>query len=603
MESLSDFLPQRSGVYLFRNAAGKIIYIGKANNLRRRIRSYFSPRSTTPKIAALRAEVRSIDYLLTTSSEESLLRERELIRRFQPYYNTVWRDDKSYPGLAISNQEDFPRLFITRQANDPKNIYFGPFPQSQLLRELLRQISRLFGIRQCKYNFDRKNPLDEKIARRCLYYLTRRCSAPCLNKISYSQYRQQVRNAVLFLSRKFNHLIKLLSTEMAKKSAAMRYEEAARIRDLIKLLKGISPTVQHRIITLAELKEPATITRVFQRLRKLLNLKNDPVRVAGIDVSNISGQLATASAVTFYLGEKELSGYRRFRIKSVQGPDDCAMIKEVVYRYLRNVYSQPDRLVDVLLIDGGRGQLQAAHQAVEKFQNDSGIKIDIGIISLAKEKEQIYYSLAAPPRQLPRTDPLRLFCQKVRDEAHRFALKYHTYRRKISVTGIILLVLFAGKVFARPPVSGGEVYYEEVIQELSSIYGVSPAIVKAVIKAESGFNPKEKSSKGAAGLMQLMPRTARCLGVKDIWDVRQNIRAGIIHLKNLLQYYNGDLTLALAAYNAGSGRVKNYRGVPPFNETRQYIHNVRKYYRQYNQSNRVYYYTDDQGITVFTNWR
>lgn len=600
MEKLPDFLPSRCGVYLFRDAAGKIIYIGKANNLRQRVRSYFKDITTSPKISALRAEVKSIDYLLTTTPQEALLRERELIRRFQPYYNTVWRDDKSYPSLAISVKEDFPRIFITRQTRDRKNIYFGPFPQAKILRELLRQIIRLFGIRPCKYQFDRKNCLDEKTAGRCLYYLTGRCPAPCLRKISWWDYRRRVNNACLFLSRKFNHLIKLLQTEMTRKSKELRYEEAAKIRDLIKYLKGMTATIQHRIITLADLEQPKSITETLQRLRKILNLKNDPVRVVGIDVSNISGQMAVASAVSFYLGEKETSGYRRFRIKTVSRIDDCKMIEEVVWRYFHNVYSQPELIADVLLIDGGRAQLGSARKALEKFRLEFGLKKEIGIIALAKEKEEIFYAPDKPPLELTPDDALRLFAQKVRDEAHRFARAYHLYLRKKAIVGFALFFLVSS-IFSW--LWGTADTYEDIVQELSGIYGVSPAVVKAVIQAESGFNPREKSPKGACGLMQLMPETARRFKVKNIWDERENIRAGILHLKNLLQFYNGDLTLALSAYNAGSRRVEKYKGVPPYPETRNYIRKVRKYIKKFNCGNRVYYYTDENGITVFTNWR
>ncbi|MFH0797331.1 MAG: excinuclease ABC subunit UvrC [Candidatus Omnitrophota bacterium] len=397
-------LPSSPGIYLFRDKAGHIIYVGKAVNLRNRVRSYFQENyHPDPKISFLTGEIADIEYFVTGSEAEAFFLESRFIKAYQPRYNVEQRDDKTFPFVRIT-KEPFPGITIVRGQKEKDAYYFGPFTQVWALRRAVRNLRRIFPLVGCRRKINVNKP-----GRPCLDYRLKRCLAPCTGKISREDYNRVARAMLAFFQGKNIAVINELRNEMEKSAEELDFEKAALLRDEIEVLQR----VQRHPKALG--KETPTQKTVLN-LKKQMHLGKEPVRIEAYDISNLFGEEAVGSMVTFLAGEPYRKGYRRFRIKSVTGIDDCGMLSEVLRRRLtEKAWSLPD----LILVDGGRGQAETAYRTLAA----SGIKIPV--VGLAKKEEQFFVPGNPVPLPIAPNSPEGLYLRRVRDEAHRFAISYH----------------------------------------------------------------------------------------------------------------------------------------------------------------------------------
>jgi len=419
-------IPHSPGVYLMRDRGGAILYVGKARDLSKRVASYFAAsRDHSAKIAALVASIHHVDYLPTESEREALILEQGLIRRLQPHFNSMWKDDKSYPYIKLTSKEDYPRLILTRRKVRDGSEYFGPYPQVLPIKKLVFWLVRVFKLRPCRIDIRLSDMPAESKVKSCLYLHTGKCYGPCLGKISSSEYGENSKAVSLFLSGKFLELKNSWEKEMAEASRVMDYERAADLRDRLNAIAQMQEKIVIREVAAEDVMLAIGKTNALKELKEKLGLPRLPVVIEGFDISNISGGLAVGSMVCFRNAQPDKSSYRKFRIKTVAGPDDFAMIKEVVCRRYKRLLNEKAKFPDLILIDGGRGQLSAATEILDKL----GVK-KTPIISLAKKREEIFMPDRENPVQLPVNSPALHVLERVRDEAHRFALSYHQNRRK-----------------------------------------------------------------------------------------------------------------------------------------------------------------------------
>ena len=548
-------VPRSPGVYMMQDASGKVIYVGKANDLKNRVSSYLTGRDTRPMAPFLMARTNDISFITTATEKEALILENNLIKKHRPRYNVILRDDKTYYHLSLDPSETFPRLRLVRKRQNDAALYFGPYPSGLAARETLRFIQRVFPLRTCR---DRDFQLR---ARPCLEYQIGRCLAPCKNRIDEAAYRTLVENAVSFLRGRRRELISDLKRQMEEAAQDLNFEEAARLRDRIGALThaleqqhvdGGSDTDQdvlgvfsdsetHRICILfvragkltgsksftpvktkadreeilssalrqhydgaglpeeillpyslpdeavllewlAEKQQKRARIAVPRRgakkalvdlacanarelqasdcrkeeqkgaallfLKEKLMLAALPRRIECFDISNLGGKNAVGSMVVFQDGEPDKSGYRRFRVRGPDEPDDYGMIREVLTRRFQG----PDPVPDLLVVDGGKGQLNVALAVL------GDLKIKLDVIGLAKEERSFLAAkrrLQGKPAKsedrvyLPRrkdaiylsSSPAALvLLQRLRDEAHRFAISYH---RKVKTKNDLRSVLDA----------------------------------------------------------------------------------------------------------------------------------------------------------------
>ncbi len=424
---LSKF-PLKPGVYIMRDNAANIIYIGKAIRLRTRVSSYFNRPAPSLKIAALIRVVRHIDYILAASETEALVIERDLIYRYQPYYNTMWKDGKSYPYIKLT-REDFPRLVITRNKTDDGAKYFGPYPDVWHMKSTLHWLRGMFGLRRCAHVFDSLHLPPEKKVKSCLYLHAGKCSGPCIGKISVREYKTRLKGAGLLLSGKYSALKDVLASEMKRSSVALDFERAASLRDRIQALESMNQLITVRELSAGDFTASLEMTGLLEKAKEILHLPTLPAIIEGFDISNIAGTACVGSMVRFMNGKPDKSNYRKFKIRTVQGQNDFAMIKETVLRRYSRLLKEGMPLPDLVLIDGGKGQLKAASEALQS------LKTKIPVISLAKQNEEIFFPDIDESLKLPEESPVLHLLQSVRDESHRFALSYNLVRRRID-TGI-----------------------------------------------------------------------------------------------------------------------------------------------------------------------
>ena len=532
-------LPASPGVYLLKDAAGSILYVGKAANLRHRLKSYFGAgQKLTPKLQRMVARVSELDFFVTSSEQEALILECNLIKRYRPWYNVRLKDDKTFPYLRISLGDDWPGVYITRRLEENGGRYFGPFASAKSVRQTLKVIKGIFPFRSCFRTITGTDP------RPCLDYYIHRCSGPCVSAVSKKEYDEIIKQVILFLEGRQEAVVKRLENKMNRAAEALDFEQAALLRDQIeainRVIEGqkIAATVkgEQDVIAFAGDKDQAYVQVFFVRGGKLIGresfvlrgtrsegprqimtsfikqfyssspyippllllqhpaedavviedwlqskkgsrvhiqaprrgskkrlidivaenarqglehlkikqmaaptalaaalaeieqelcLPRIPSRMEGYDISNIRGVAAVGSMVVFEEGRPKPAHYRRFKIKTVSGADDCAMLREVLRRRFRRSgnASAADSwaiLPDLILVDGGKGQLNAALAAMHESGVDS-----VPIASLAKENEEIFIPRRAAPVILPHTSPGLQLLQCLRDEAHRFALGYY----------------------------------------------------------------------------------------------------------------------------------------------------------------------------------
>lgn len=517
----ANLFPDAPGVYIFKDAQGRIIYVGKSKSLRKRVLSYFKENS--PKSILLLKRAYDLDYIITDSETEAFILESVLIKKYRPTYNIQLRDDKQYPLLKLTLNEPFPRLIMARRIEDDSARYFGPFPQSSTIRETISLVKKIFNLRSCSWNLPKRVP-----KRPCIYYDLRRCYAPCQGYISQEEYKKVVDEVLLFLEGKYQKLIDSLTEKMNLAVSNLEFEKAIRYRDQIKYLQNLwekqkiisfnkedkdliqiyveeesakvlvylireGKLIEKRINSLKiplaydkkeillsfliqyysqrEIPEKIIIPldlgeekdeierflserrkdKVFIRepieeeinllemalkdlnileikkdkvwnelleLQKLFNLENIPLWIEGYDISNIQGKEAVGSRVVFYKGFPYKEKYRRYKIKFTrEEPNDYLMLQEIMERRLKEA---DDEISDIILIDGGKGQLYAVLEVFEKLN----IKPKL-LIALAKKEEEIYIPDKKDPIKLSKDSPALHILQRVRDEAHRFALTYH----------------------------------------------------------------------------------------------------------------------------------------------------------------------------------
>ena len=429
-EKVSRF-PDGPGVYLMKDRRGVVIYVGKAKSLRDRVTSYFTPApsDTRPKIPQMMAEVADIECVEAESEVDALLMEARLIKDVQPAYNQRMRDDKSFPCLEITMGDDFPRVRITRYRDNNKSKYFGPFTDTRGLRMAVQLMQRIFRFCTCTMEIRADDP-KLRYNRPCLFHSLGRCAAPCAGRVPSEEYRGTIRTFIRFLEGKRTRVLADLRKQMKAHSDATAYEKAARVRDQIAAFEALS---KRGVLDSFPEQAPPPVQDPrdgLARLGDLLGLDEPPRTIDGVDVADLSGGEAVGSIVTFVDGKPLKSGYRRFRIKTVSGADDYAMIREVVERRFTRLIEEEELFPDVLLIDGGLGHLRAV---VERFRE---LRIEPPpTVALAKKEELAYVTEDGEPLRLRRNHPALRLLQYVRDEAHRFAQHYHHLLRRKAVLG------------------------------------------------------------------------------------------------------------------------------------------------------------------------
>jgi len=420
--------PKSPGVYLMKDSAGVVLYVGKAKDLRARVASYFQDSSDLlssrgPEIAHMAAKVVDIDFLECETEVDALLTENRLIKDIQPTYNERLRDDKSFPYLEITTGDDFPGVFVTRTPRIKGSKLYGPFTSAGTLREAVNALQKVFRFRTCELDI-RADDDKRRFFRPCLLYSINQCTAPCADRISREAYAEDIERLKKFLSSKRGVVLRQMEKDMQAAAARHEFEQAARLRDQIKALSSLSMAGDPREDVQPEVFyiDPKA---GLERLAKVLELDAPPRIIEGIDIANLQGGESVGSLVCFIDGLAVKSGYKRFRIRSVEGQDDYAMIREVITRRYRHAGEGEELYPDVVLIDGGLGQLHAALAAfAEMFIRPPMV------ISLAKREEELYIQARSRPIRLARNDPGLRLLQSVRDEAHRFAQHYHHILRR-----------------------------------------------------------------------------------------------------------------------------------------------------------------------------
>ncbi|MFC2026917.1 excinuclease ABC subunit UvrC [Chloroflexota bacterium] len=592
-------LPTNPGVYLMRDAGGNILYIGKAANLRHRVRSYFGSRQKpTTKIERMSARVADVDFFITGSEQEAFILELNLIKRHRPYYNVRLKDDKNFPYLKIDTSEDWPRVQVTRRLEGNGGRYFGPFASARSVRQALKVVRDIFPFRSCTKD------LTAPLSRPCLEYDIQKCSGPCIGAITREGYAEIINQLILFLEGRQETVVRELKKKMRQAVTALEYERAAKLRDQIQAVREViawqklATTVrgEQDVIAFAQEKDyacvqvffirggkvigregftlqgtrseepeqimnsfvkqfydsaayipplvllqypaedgaiienwlqskrgsrvrlqvphrgnkkqlvdtvtenarqallqqrikqlsaPTALNTALEEIKRELNLPRLPLRMEGYDISNIQGKAAVGSMVVFEKGKPSPVHYRRFKIKTVPSADDYAMLQEVIQRrfgHIKRDAAASDSwaiMPDLILIDGGKGQLGS----VVKTMHQAGVD-SVPVASLAKEREEIFILQRAKPISLPYTSPGLQLLQRLRDEAHRFALSYHQkVRKKQTFASALDTIPGVGPRLKRSLLrhfGSVQAIREATLEELSSAKGVSRSLTQRI---------------------------------------------------------------------------------------------------------------------------
>ncbi len=420
-------LPVGAGCYIYKDAAGIEIYVGKAKNLRRRVASYFQARDGhPPKTMRLVQEVADLQIIETDSEVEALLLENVLIKDLQPRFNLKLKDDKTYPLLAIT-REEFPRVFCTRDRSAPEVDYLGPFGSAKELYRAYHFLMRVFRFRVCDLDLHEEDPKRRSFSP-CLNYHIKRCSAPCTTKVTRAEYGEDIRALRAFLGgRAKGDVLTSLRSRMKVAAGELRFEDAARCRDQIHALDRLKE--RGRLKDYDEPEAPVIdVSSGLVRLQQELGLAQPIKVIEGFDIAHLQGNFVVASLVQFIGGVPNKDGYRRFKVRGADGVarnDDFAAMQEIVGRRYRRLRDEGTALPDVVLIDGGHGQVASAVQALA----EAGVTVPC-LIGLAKREETII-RVDGGELKLSRRDPGLKLLQYVRDEAHRFCRRYfHLLQRQ-----------------------------------------------------------------------------------------------------------------------------------------------------------------------------
>ena len=452
-------VPHKPGVYLMKDRLKRVIYVGKARDLRKRLAQYFMPsrRMTADlKTRALLDSTWDFEVHLVRNEPEALLLEGKLIKEFRPKYNVSFRDDKRFLLVKVNLSDAIPRFQLTRLKIEDGYRYFGPFAHAGALRTTLKWMKKRFGIRSCRV----LEP-GESDFRRCMDHMIKNCSAPCIRRVTLDDYKARVLEACEFLEGQSQEMLKQLEEQMKRAAENLEFEKAAEMRNMLDDLRRTTrPT---RRFTRGSLPTSVDPKGDLQSLADALLLPDAPAIMECFDISNISTTHIVASMVSFRNGVPDKSNYRRYRIRTVEGQDDFASMAEVVRRRYSRVllenrnaapelaeFSQetadesvtriqrttPERLVrlpDLIIVDGGKGQLGSACKELQRL----GLQ-NVPIIGLAKEFEEVYRPGRPLPLQLPDDSGALQILQRIRDEAHRFANGYHQLLMKKRIAESIL---------------------------------------------------------------------------------------------------------------------------------------------------------------------
>ena len=427
LEKVKTF-PHAPGVYLMKDTAERVIYIGKAKDLRNRASSYFHKAALEDaRTAPLIPEIADIGYIQTESEVDALLLEARLIKDIQPKYNRDLKDSKTFPYLQIRTREPFPRVEMTRTPKDHGVKLFGPFTRSSELQGAILSLQKIFKFRTCTLDI-RLNDERWRWYRPCLLHSINQCSAPCHYRIGVEEYRKNIHRLMRVLDGRKKQLLAELHREMKRAACEKRYEAAAELRDQIHHLSVLDQRGNVETHLQPELFAVDPRQGVMA-LKKVFKLEKIPRVIEGIDIAHLGGSDMVASLVRFIDGLPFKPGYRRYKIKSVSGIDDFACMAEVVSRRFSHSamsdFEGDQPVPDILLIDGGKGQLNAALSALEHTPQQPGL-----VISLAKQEEEIFVPNQEEPIKLTRRSFALRLLQYVRDESHRFAQHYHHLLRQ-----------------------------------------------------------------------------------------------------------------------------------------------------------------------------
>ena len=436
-EKIAHF-PKSPGVYLMKDVEGRVLYVGKARDLRARVSSYFQDSADLlntrgPDIERMASLVQDIDFLDCDSEVDALLTENRLIKDIQPPHNAQLKDGKSFPYLEITTGDDFPSVHVTRAPRLKGSKLFGPFTNATGLRDAINALQKVFKFRTCELDI-RADDDKRRFFRPCLLHAIKQCTGPCGDRISKDDYDADIKRLIKLLRSKRSVLLRQMTKEMEAAAAEKQYEQAGVLRDRIKAIQSLSlsGTVDQDIQPEVFYINPAA---GLEKLQKLLDLPEGPRIIEGIDIATLQGEASVGSLVCFIDGKPFKHGYRRFKIKTVAGVDDYAMIREVIARRYKYAAIAEELFPDVILIDGGLGQLHAALEAFEQMR--TAVEADgvqaikpAMVVSLAKREELIYTQARSEPIKLARNNEALRLLQQVRDESHRFGQHYHHILRR-----------------------------------------------------------------------------------------------------------------------------------------------------------------------------
>lgn len=421
-------LPRTPGVYLMKDDKGRVIYVGKSACLRDRVSSYFQPSTKLEfKKAPMLDVVVDFDILETETEVEALLAENRLIKDIQPRFNARLTDDKTFPYLQITTSDDFPGVYITREPQQKNVKLYGPFTSVYQLKEAVTHLQKAFKFRTCHLEILQDDP-KRRFFRPCLLYAIHQCTAPCADKVSPETYRADIKRLIRFLDGERKGVLRDLEKEMHQAAQNLEFEKAARLRDEIKALQALSARAksgeEHYWQPEAFVQNPAEGVTALQ---DVLKLSEPPRIIEAFDIAHLQGTEMVGSMVCFIDGVPFKNGYRRYKIRHQQGNNDFLSLQEVVSRRYREAGANQELYPNLILIDGGIGQLHAAMDAFRLMQIQPP-----AVISLAKKEELIYTPDSSDPIRLPRHHAGLKLLQYLRDEAHRFAQHYHHLLRRKS---------------------------------------------------------------------------------------------------------------------------------------------------------------------------
>lgn len=420
--------PKTPGVYLMKDAEGRVLYVGKAKDLRSRVSSYFVPSADLlntrgPDICRMVENVIDIEFIECDSEVDALLKEARLIKDVQPPHNMMLKDGKTFPYIEITTGDDFPGVFVTRTPRSKGSKLYGPFPSASAIRDAVNALQKVFKFRTCELDI-RDGDESRRFFRPCLLHSINQCTAPCADLITKDDYSKDVDRLKKFMASKRTVVLRQMQKDMETASRELKFEEAARLRDRIKAIQSLelSGDVREDVQPECFYVDPR---EGLEKLAEILGTDSPPRSLECIDIAHLQGESTVGALVCFIDGKPFKSGYRRFKIGSVTGVDDYAAIREVITRRYRHAAEGDELYPDVIIIDGGLGQLHAAQMVFDEMN----VKPPM-VIALAKREEEIYIQAKAAPIRLQRNNEALRLLQFIRDEAHRFAQAYHHLLRK-----------------------------------------------------------------------------------------------------------------------------------------------------------------------------